>query len=144
MKTIQLKGNSKVTLYDSISDLPIENYWKAKELWQIENEVPQDPRKLAEAHNDVIQYIQKDLKQEALTKLTNIMVGHMNMTNGIDNKSLVFASMIHSINGQRMDFSDSNDVLKQKLLDLSKQGLTFGTVMAEVNELKKKLMSSLN
>ena len=142
MREITL-NKKKLCLYDSIDEIPIENYWKAKELWQLENEIPQIPSDIARFYQDLSQFIDKGMTNEAKTKLNNLMMGHINIANSIDHRSLVFACMVYSWQGVKIEFSDSNNNLKSLMKDLSKEGLTFGKVVNEVQDLKKKLINSL-
>ncbi|MEX0598815.1 MAG: hypothetical protein WD512_20190 [Candidatus Paceibacterota bacterium] len=144
MREIKLKNKTEVVLYDDIDNLPIENYFKAKELWYIESQTAKDPADIVNKYAKLSEFLKKDLNKEARKELTLIINSHINHLNSIDHESLALACFIHSINGAKIDFTKSNEDLKKIVLNLSENGLTYEMVKTQIEDLKKKYMPNMS
>ena len=124
-KSIQFK------LFESIDDLPAENYSYFNKYLLIDSGIGSDFSEIDTLHLGTISSLIKD-PQKLAGEIQNLRSLVWNIISGINLKHLAFGCLIHSVRGEQVtDLSADN--LKSILKTLSEHGLTEAV-------LKKKLL----
>jgi hypothetical protein len=122
--------NTRVKIWTSIEDLPIERFTKANKYWMLDDAIGSDISSFDKNHYSKFKLISGD-KVKILKELENFRILVYNIMNEVNVEHLSFAVLVHSING--VETNDiSEDALKTVLKRLSDAGMTQET-------LKKKL-----
>lgn len=108
MKTIKIGGH-KVTIYDSIDELPIKRFHIYNKYMLIDSGVGSDINDVNGRIYNAIRFIKNDKKEMAIREIENMRQGLFLISEGINPKHLAFTALIYDINGQKItDISDSN------------------------------------
>lgn len=127
-------------LYDSIEDMPIENFQKYNKYLLIDAGIGSDVNDIDAHIAKIAKYINADNKKEALQELINTRKNLYMVNSNISPKHLAFAALIHSINGNKVtDLSDDN--LKKVLSDIRE--IKRSTIADFLYRLKKKVQAEL-
>lgn len=138
MKTLELNGNI-VKVYDSIDEMPIINFQKYNKYLLIDAGVGSTVDDVDAHLVKIAKYIKAGSSKNALVELQNIRQNIHMINSQISPKYLVFAALIHSINGNELtDLGDDN--LKAVLNSLQKVNHSF--IANFLWSLKKKLRTS--
>jgi hypothetical protein len=125
LKSIEFK------LFESIDDLPAENYSYFNKYLLIDSGIGSDFTEIDTLHLNTISSLIKD-PQKLAGEVQNLRSLVWNIINGVNLKHLAFGCLIHSVDGRQVtDLSADN--LKSILKTLSEHGLTEAV-------LKKKLL----
>jgi hypothetical protein len=142
MKEIKLKG-TKITLYDSIEDLPVKNYNLFNEYSLQDNQIGSTMQDVTVRFEKFDKFLMAKDFDSLLQERKNLQQTFYNMIGKVNFPSLQFACLIHSINGKRIfDYSQEN--LQKEIDKLSDLGLTQKTVRTEGSSLKKKFAGILS
>jgi len=126
--------NTRVKMYNSIEDLPIERFMKANKYWMLHDSIGSDISDFDKNHYSKFVLIAGD-KAKTLKELENFRILVYNIMNEVNVEHLSFAVLIHSINEAEIrDLSEES--LRSVLKRLSDAGMT-----QEI--LKKKLKSGI-
>jgi len=124
---------TKLKLYGSIEELPVERFMKANKYWMLDDSIGSDISDFDQKHYSRFTLIAGD-KEKTLKELQNFRILIYNIMNEINVQNLSFACMVHSVND--VEITDTSEQsLKSLIKKLSDAGLT-----QEI--LKKKLKSS--
>lgn len=122
--------NTRVKMYTSIEDLPIERFMKANKYWMLHDSIGSDISDFDKNHYSKFVLIAGD-KVKTLKELENFRILVYNIINEVNVEHLSFAVLVYSIDDKEMhDLSEES--LKSILKRLSDAGLT-------QEKLKKKL-----
>lgn len=122
--------NTRVKMYTSIEDLPIERFMKANKYWMLHDSIGSDISDFDKNHYSKFVLIAGD-KVKTLKELENFRILVYNIINEVNVEHLSFAVLVYSIDEVEMhDLSEES--LKSILKRLSDAGLT-------QEKLKKKL-----
>jgi len=122
--------NTRVKMYTSIEDLPIERFMKANKYWMLHDSIGSDISDFDKNHYSKFVLIAGD-KVKTLKELENFRILVYNIINEVNVEHLSFAVLVYSIDDKEMhDLSEES--LKSVLKRLSDAGLT-------QEKLKKKL-----
>jgi len=122
--------NTRVKMYTSIEDLPIERFMKANKYWMLHDSIGSDISDFDKNHYSKFVLIAGD-KVKTLKELENFRILVYNIINEVNVEHLSFAVLVYSIDEVEMhDLSEES--LKSVLKRLSDAGLT-------QEKLKKKL-----
>lgn len=138
MRTAVL-NNKKLLLYSSIDELPIINFQKYNKYLLFDSSIGSDI-------NDVQAHISKILKlidhdsEKAKSELINMHQSINMIANNISPRHLAFASLIHSIDGEKItDYSDDN----LRLIIDSINTVSNSKITNILLEIKKKISEEL-
>jgi len=124
--------NTRIKMYTSIEDLPIERFMKANKYWMLHDSIGSDISDFDKNHYSKFVLIAGD-KAKILKELENFRILVYNIMNEVNVEHLAFATLVYSIDDKEIhDLSEES--LKNVIKRLSDAGLT-----QEV--LKKKLKS---
>lgn len=136
MKTIEF-NNNKIEIYVSIQELPIKRYQKFQKYLMIDNEVGSTFEDYDYRTQKTIEFLSKDLKNEALLELENRRLCVFNSYNDYSPKGYAFALLVNRINDKLYnDFSQ--DGLERILDNLDRIGFSFEMLSEKLQEAKKK------
>lgn len=112
--------NKKVyTLYDSIEEMPIQNFQKYNKYLLIDAGIGSDADDIDNHIVKLAKLIASDEKKKALQELQNMRQNIWMINNEISPKYMAFAALINSIDGKKVtDLSDDN--LKNIIADINK------------------------
>lgn len=138
MRTEHINGK-KLLIYSSIDELPIINFQKYNKYLIFDSSIGSNV-------DDVQAHISRTLKlidsntEKAKKELTNMLQSLYMIANEISPKHMAFASLIHSIDGEKVtDYSDENLQLIIKSLNNCKNSF----LDKLLSEIKKKISSEL-
>lgn len=128
---------TKLLMYESIDELPINLYNRVNEYALLDYEIGHNISHVNNHFKKLDQFLTSKKIDEAIQERTNLHQNLWNMINKINFPSLQFACFIHSVNGKQVtDYSQEG--LTRLLDKLSKKGLTQGMVKGTTEDLKKK------
>ena len=128
-----------VMLYESIDEMPIQNFQKYNKCLLIDAGVGSDIDDIDQHIVKIAKYIKSD-KEKAMQELQNMRQNLFMISSGISPKHLAFAALVHSINGKKVtDLSDSN---LQAILE-SLQTVKRSWLVRILAEIKKKISTEL-
>lgn len=112
--------NKKVyMLYDSIEEMPIQNFQKYNKYLLIDAGIGSDADDIDNHIVKLAKLIANDEKKKALQELQNMRQNIWMINNEISPKYMAFAALISSIDGKKVtDLSDDN--LKDIIADINK------------------------
>lgn len=142
MKTIKI-GNilsTKIELYDSCKEMPIERYNELQKLMLIDVGIGSTVEDFNLRFSKLQSYVEAEKKDESLNEMANLFRSFYLMINDTSMWSYSFLCFVKSIDGK--DYVFNEDTLKEDILMLSKKGLTVGHCETHISELKKKLMTN--
>ena len=123
--------NTRVKLYNSIDDLPVERFMKANKYWMLHDSIGSDISDFDKNHYAKFILIAGD-KAKTLKELENFRILVYNIMNEINVEHLSFAILVHSINGVEIhDLSEES--LRSVLKRLSDAGLTQAMLKKKLN-----------
>lgn len=136
MITIELKKHlltkrHTVILYDSIENLPMDQFSKMQKYQMIESGIGKNISEFDRHLEATAQYLKHDKTDKAIAELKNLRQLFWHTLNEIDPSQLSFCCMIHSIDGKEItDYSDGAlDIMRKQLSDY---GLTQKIVAEQV------------
>jgi len=122
---------TRLKLFDSIEDLPIERFMKANKYWMLHDSIGSDISDFDKNHYNKFALIAGD-KEKMLKSLENFRILVFNIMNEINVQHLSFACLVYSINDQLItDLSEES--LKGVLKRLSDLGLTQDLLKKKLN-----------
>ena len=130
-------GNINLEFFDGIDVMPMQTFNAFNKFVMLDAELGSTVFDFDKINTRIMEFVSKDMKEEALKELLNLRLVYNNILNENDTKGLAFASLIKKINGEEVeDFSEKN--LKEILLKLSKQGLDNVKIHETNTAVKKK------
>lgn len=130
-------GNINLEFFDGIDVMPMQRFNAFNKFVMLDAELGSTVFDFDKINTRIMEFVSKDMKEEALKELLNLRLVYNNILNENDTKGLAFASLIKKINGEEVeDFSEKN--LKEILLKLSKQGLDNVKIHETNTAVKKK------
>lgn len=108
-----------VILYDSIENLPMDQFSKMQKYHMIENGIGKDISGFDKHFESTTEFLKHDKKDKAIGELKNIRHLFWHLLNEVDPSQLAFCCMIHSIDGIEItDYSDTSlQIMRDKLSD---------------------------
>lgn len=134
MKTISL-ANRTIKLYDSIDEMPIENFQKYNKYIIIDAGLGSDIDSVDEHIVQLAKLINSDDKKKAMQELQNMRQNMHMIVSGISPRYMAFAALIYSIDGKKVE-SQSDTSLQELLSDLKKA--EHNSIIETLFQLKKK------
>lgn len=126
MKELKV-GRRKVLLYDSIDDLPLENWHKINKYMLIEAGVGSTLLDFDERIKGSLIHLKAGNLDKAATEINNMRQLFLFLTNEMSVAHLAFACLVHSIDGEMVkDISDEG--LKNVLRKIDAQSSNDGSV----------------
>ena len=123
--------NTRIKMYTSIEDLPIERFMKANKYWMLDDSIGSCIEDFDKNHYSKFALIAGD-KEKTIKELANLRILVYNIMNEINVQQLSFACLIYSINDTEVtDLSEDN--LKKILKSLSSAGLTQAVLKKKLN-----------
>ena len=130
-------GNINLEFFDGIDVMPMQRFNAFNKFVMLDAELGSTVFDFDKINTRIMEFVSKDMKEEALKELLNLRLVYNNILNENDTNGLAFASLIKKINGEEVeDFSEKN--LKEILLKLSKQGLDNVKIHETNTAVKKK------
>lgn len=139
MKTISL-ANRTIKLYDSIDELPIENFQRYNKYIIVDAGLGSDIDSVDEHIVQLGKLINAGDKQKAMQELQNMRQNMHMIVSGISPRYMAFAALIRSIDNKKIE-SQSDTSLQELLQDL--KDAKHSTILDMLLELKKKLSTEL-
>lgn len=139
MKTISL-ANRTIKLYDSIDEMPIENFQRYNKYIIIDAGLGSDIDSVDEHIVQIAKLINSGDKKKAMQELQNMRQNMHMIVSGISPRYMAFAALIYSIDGKKVE-SQSDTSLQELLSDLKK--VEHGSIIETLFRLKKKLSTEL-
>ena len=139
MKTISL-ANRTIKLYDSIDEMPIENFQRYNKYVIIDAGLGSDIDSVDEHIVQVAKLINAGDKKKAMQELQNMRQNLHMIVSSISPKYMAFAALIYSIDEKKIE-NQSDTSLQELLSDLKE--LEHGSILNILYELKKKLSTEL-
>lgn len=136
MKTIEFK-NHKIVIYASIETLPIKRYQKFNKFLMIDNEVGSCFEDYDVRTSKAVEFLRKDLKEEAIQELENRRQAVFNSFEEYSPKNNAFAILVHSID-DKIYSNYSDEGIKEVIDKLDEIGYNRKELDKEVSEVKKK------
>lgn len=107
MKQVILSGHV-LSLYDSIDELPIQNFQKYNKYLLIDAGIGSDIDDIDKHISKIAKYINTD-KKLAMRELQNMRQNLYMINSSISPKNMAFVALIHSVDGKKVeDLSDEN------------------------------------
>lgn len=137
MKTITLNDNV-LKMYDDIDELPIVNFQKFNKYMLIDSGIGSDIDSIDKHITRLAKLVKLDDKAQALQELQNMRQNMHMIVNNISPIHLAFATLIYSINGQRLtDLSDENLNALLHRLQCTKRSKVIDIVLSFKKKLKR-------
>lgn len=137
MKTITL-NDSVLKMYDDIDELPIVNFQKFNKYMLIDSGIGSDIDSIDKHITRLAKLVKLDDKAQALQELQNMRQNMHMIVNNISPIHLAFATLIYSINGQRLtDLSDENLNALLHRLQCTKRSKVIDLVLSFKKKLKR-------
>ena len=127
----------KISLYDSIENMPIVLFSKMQKYQMVESGIGANIGDFDNHFENVIEFLKHDKKDKAIKELGNIRHLFWHSLNEVDPSHLSFCCLVHSINGAEItDYSESSlEKIREKLSEIG-----FTQKLIRENDLKKKSM----
>ena len=120
-----------VILYDSIENLPMDQFSKMQKYQMIESGIGKNISEFDKRLESATEFLKHDKKDKAIGELKNLRHLFYHILNEVDPSQMSFCCMIHSIDGvQIMDYSEAS--LESMRKRLSDYGLTQKIVAEQV------------
>lgn len=131
------KGLNTIEMYDSVHNMPILRFRRWNKYAMQTSEIGSEFSDFSNRLNKITQFIQKDMKAEALNEIENTRMTVWNAIQEFSPKTRAFAIFIKSINGKSYeDFSP--DSIDECIKHLSSLGITEKEAVDKLQEVKKK------
>lgn len=139
MRKVYVTKPHTVVLYDSIENLPMDQFSKMQKYQMIESGIGKDLSGFDKHFESATEYLKHDKKDKAIGELKNIRHLFWHVLNEIDPSQLSFCCMVFSIDGIEItDYSESSLlIMREKLSDY---GLT-QKIIADQAVKKKSMMN---
>lgn len=134
MKTISI-GKHKLEVYDSIEELPMARYHKFSKMLLIDAGIGSDLQAIDRHVERAIAFMRTNKADMAEQELRNLRQTVFFSQQGISPKSLAYAALIESIDGEPTDISDEGLERTKQVLDQ----WTLGKFSKASEESKKKI-----
>lgn len=138
MRTINIK-NKILKVYDSIDEMPIVNFQKYNKYLLIDSGIGSSVDDIDAHISKIARFIKVD-KDKAIQELQNMRTNLIMISSGISPKYLAFASLIHSIDGKKVD--DLSDENLSSILS-SLKTVKHSWLVSLVQSVKKKIDTEL-
>lgn len=138
MKTISL-ANRTIKLYDSIDEMPIENFQRYNKYIIIDAGLGSDIDSVDEHIVQIAKLINSGDKKKAMQELQNMRQNMHMIVSGISPRYMAFAALIYSIDGKKVE-SQSDTSLQELLSDLNKA--KHSSIIETLFQLKKNFRQS--
>ena len=130
-------GKYNLEFFDGIDIMPMQRFNAFNKFVMLDAELGSTVFDFDKINTRIMEFVSKDMKEEALRELLNLRLVYNNILQENDTKGLAFASLIKKIKGKEVnDFGETN--LKDILLKLSNQGLDNVKIHNVNAEVKKK------
>ena len=143
MIELKLDNGVSVVMYNSIKELPIDVskkfHYYMLQVMGVGNTMEDVDDHLVR----LISFVTNDKKDDALEELKNLRFGFFSMLSAWDFKSLAFACLIKSVNGNEIN-DRSDEGLDNLITDLSLKGLTNEKAETAMEEIKKNWIQKGN
>ena len=133
----------KVELYSSIKELTAERDHEFHKMSMRDAGIGSTMEDYNAHVSKLVAYLMNDKVEDALQEGKNMHNCYFYAINKINTKSLVFATLIKSINGKEYTGTTVEEH-RDAILKLSKSGLKASEMEELLTEVKKKLMANLN
>ena len=134
-------GKYNLEFFESIDILPMDRFNAFNKYVMLDAELGSTIFDFDKIVTRVMEFVTKDMKEEAKNELLNLRLVYNNILSGNDTRGLAFACLIRKINNEKVeDFTES--YLKEILTKLSKAGLDNTKIQNNNSEVKKN--SNLN
>lgn len=134
---IYRKGLNTIEMYDSVHNMPILRFRRWNKYVMESSDIGSEFSDFSNRLNKIAQFIQKDMKNDALKEIENTRITVWNALKEFSPKTKVFAIFVKSINGKSYD-DFSPDSIKECIKHLSKIGITDNDAVNKLKEVKKK------
>lgn len=139
MKQVNI-GKHKVTLYNSIEEMPIVRFHKYNRMLLVDAGLGSDLNAVDGHIERAATFIRNDKRKEAATEMENIRQTIYLILQGMSPKHLAFAVLVKDIDGKPCD--DISDEGLQRVVDMLGDA-PLGDVTAEGEAVKKKIDDEL-
>lgn len=140
MYTIKTQSNT-IKLFDDISEVSIERFNKYNRAVLIDSEIGSTIQDYDTHLSKLYNFIASNKKDDALAEINNMRQQIFFIQNGINPGQHCFASMIHSVDGVKVELENDSDVV-DVLKVLSDGGLTESHIKEFLEGVKKKLTTN--
>ena len=135
-------GNHTIQFFDSAENMPMKRYQKFNKFLAKDNEIGSDFSDFNQRSLKAIEYLKKDMKDEAVKELENRRMMVFNAFKEYSPKHNSLAILVHSIDGQI--YTDvSTDGLQEIIDKLDEIGFTQEQVKETVSQVKKNYFQNL-
>ena len=107
MRKIELKGH-KVTLYDSIDEMPVYRYHKFTQLMVLGDGIGNDIKSINGKIDDLIRMVDEKKPELAKVELLNLRQTFFFIDKAVDPKSMAFACLVAEVDGEPFDDISGN------------------------------------
>ena len=135
MKEVKFNGH-RVSIYNSIEDLPIKRFHKYNKCLLVDSGVGSDLSSFDAHIEKVVRYIKSDNREEAAKEMENLRQNIYMMMQGLNPQHMAFACLVHSIDGKVYDDLSDDGIIK--VLELL-GGTPTKEVTTYIEEVKKKI-----
>ena len=139
MKTISL-ANRTIKLYDSIDEMPIENFQRYNKYIIIDAGLGSDIDSVDEHIVQIAKLINSGDKKKAMQELQNMRQNMHMIVSGISPRYMAFAALVYSIDGKKVE-SQSDTSLQELLSDLKKADVK---IFEKVSDFKKNISAQID
>lgn len=117
MRTITTKKGNTIELYDGIDEMTIERYHKFNQMIVLSSGIGGDTESIMQKVNLIRKHIADNQPKKADVELLNLNQSLYFAVNSIDPKSVAFACLVHSIDGEEQTLltEDAIHKLSQRL-----------------------------
>lgn len=142
MKRIELENDNYIIKYENAEELPLRRNSKFQKYLLLKSGVGCTIQDVGNHFQNLHGFIAYDKKEEAKKEAENLHYNFFSILNEIEYNDLAFASLIFSINGEKLnDISEEN---LNKVIDwLSDHGMTKKLVSEEVDDTKERIVNDL-
>ncbi len=141
MTTVELTAGVKIRLYSSIKEMPVKVFNIFQGYMIQESGIGSTMDSVNDHFEKLDTFLSSGKIEDAIVERENLHYNIYSALEGISYKSLAFGCFIHSVDNEIL--SDYSMESLQEMLDrLSDRGLTIGMVEEQLDQIKKKLISS--
>ncbi len=139
MKTVEL-GKHKVTLYDSIDEIPMKRYHRFNKMMLVDSGIGTDLSDIDKHLNRIKSFIVGKKDDMAIREVENLRTNIYFVTQNLCPRYLAFAALVTEIDGEPMD--DLSDEGLQKVVD-KLSDIPMPSLNEEFEDVKKKIDDDL-